>query len=157
MLFDTSRTDRSALPRPSPRPSHDPDPTENLNQKERAAMRRALVALLVTVAMTGLDLGAAGCGGSHDGSDDKTKIINVTFSGDSVTPNGERVKVGVDQPIEFVVKADKSGEMHVHSTPEQELEYAAGTTTIPLKIDKPGIITVESHALNKTIVQLEVQ
>ena len=57
-----------------------------------------------------------------------------------------------------MVKADAEGEIHVHSDPEQELEYGAGTTTLtPFKIDKPGIVEVESHALEKTIVQLEVK
>jgi phage-related baseplate assembly protein len=112
----------------------------------------------MAAAMVGLNVGVSACGGNSGSSgDDKTKVINVTFSGDSVNPNGDRIQVGVNQPIEFVVKADKAGEIHVHSTPEQELKYAAGTTTIPLKIDKPGIITVESHALNKVIVQLEVK
>ena len=66
------------------------------------------------------------------------------------------MKVG--QPIELVVKADAEGEIHVHSDPEHELEYGAGTTTLPtFTIDKPGIVEVESHALEKTIVQLEVK
>jgi hypothetical protein len=57
-----------------------------------------------------------------------------------------------------VVKADAEGEIHVHSDPEHELEYGAGTTTLAtFTIDKPGIVEVESHALEKTIVQLEVK
>ena len=63
----------------------------------------------------------------------------------------------VDQPIELVVKADEGGEIHVHSEPEQELEYGEGTTTLPLTIDKPGVVDVESHDLEKVIVQLEVK
>src|SRR6476469_957954 len=105
---------------------------------------------------------AAGCGdsssGSTGGSSGWTKTIQVTFSGDRVTPNGDRIQVSVGQPVELVVKAETAGEIHVHSTPEQELPYRAGTTTLKLKpIDKPGIIEVESHALEKTIVQLEVR
>jgi hypothetical protein len=120
-------------------------------------MRRALVVLalalcLPALAACGDEEAAPGTGG--DGT--STKTINVTIEGDSVEPNGDRVKVGVDQPIELVVKADAAGEIHVHSTPEQELEYRAGTTTLKLTIDKPGIVEVESHALEKTIVQLEV-
>ena len=93
-----------------------------------------------------------------DGKDLPTKTIDVTFEGDAVTPNGDRVEVQVDQPIELVVKADAEGEIHVHSDPEQELEYGAGTTTLPaFTIDKPGIVEVESHGLEKTIVQLEVK
>jgi len=122
-------------------------------------MRRALAALTLVVCAVGL----AGCGdddssGSGDGKDLATKTIEVTISGDSVTPNGDRVEVEVGQPVQLVVKADAAGEIHVHSDPEQELEYDAGTTTLPsFKLDKPGIVEVESHALEKTIVQLEVK
>jgi hypothetical protein len=120
-------------------------------------MRRALAALALVVCAVGL----TGCGdddSSGDGADLPTKTINVTIEGDSVTPNGDRVEVKVGQPIELVVKADAEGEIHVHSDPEQELEYGSGTTSLPsFTIDKPGIIEVESHALEKTIVQLEVK
>jgi hypothetical protein len=121
-------------------------------------IRRAL-ALLAAVACT---TALAGCGGDDSsagsGGGLPTKTINVTISGDTVTPNGDRVSVKVNQPIQLVVKADAAGEIHVHSDPEHELEYSAGTTTIrPFEIDKPGIVTVESHALEKTIVQLEVK
>jgi hypothetical protein len=120
-------------------------------------IRRALAALTLVACAVGL----SGCGGddsSGNSTDLSTKTIDVTISGDSVTPNGDRVEVKVNQPIELVVKADAQGEIHVHSDPEHELEYGAGTTTLPsFKIDKPGIVTVESHALEKTIVQLEVK
>lgn len=83
--------------------------------------------------------------------------IEVTFRGDSVTPNGDRVEVRAGAPVELVVRADRPGEIHVHSSPEQELEYDAGTTTLRLEIDQPGVVDVESHDLEKTIVQLEVR
>ena len=123
-------------------------------------MRSALAALVLVVCSVGLagcgDDGSSGSSGS--GSDLSTKTIEVTIDGDSVTPNGDRVEVKVGQPIELVVKADKEGEIHVHSSPERELEYSAGTTTLKaFTIDKPGIVEVESHALEKTIVQLEVK
>ena len=120
-------------------------------------IRRALAALTLVACGVGL----SACGGddsSGDTTDLPTKTIDVSISGDSVTPNGDRVEVKVNQPIELVVKADAQGEIHVHSDPEHELEYGAGTTTLPaFKIDKPGIVAVESHALEKTIVQLEVK
>ena len=46
----------------------------------------------------------------------------------------------------------------MHSDPEQELEYDAGSSTLHVDpIDAPGIVDVESHHLEKTIVQLEVR
>ena len=122
----------------------------------RATVRTAVLVLVLSLGLLGL----TACGGddSSGGSGDTgPKVIDVTFDGDSVTPNGDRVTVDVDQPVEFLVKADQAGEIHVHSTPEQELEYKAGTTKLTLTIDKPGLVEVESHALDKTIVQLEVQ
>ena len=83
--------------------------------------------------------------------------IEITFEGDTVTPNGERVSVPMGEEVDLVVTADQPGELHVHSTPEQELSYEAGTTTLPVTIDQPGVVEVESHDLGLTIVQLEVR
>jgi cytoskeletal protein RodZ len=83
--------------------------------------------------------------------------IEITFKGGTVTPNGERVAVPMGQEIDLVITADQPGELHVHSTPEQELSYEAGTSTLPLVIDQPGIVEVESHDPALVIVQLEVR
>jgi len=118
-------------------------------------MRRLLVALLLGVATL-----TAGCGSStgSPGSDATgTKVIDVTFSGNSVTPNGDRVSVAVGQPVELDIHADSSGEIHVHSDPEQHVPYHAGTTQASIgSFNIPGQITIESHALNKVIVVLQV-
>jgi hypothetical protein len=102
----------------------------------------------------------AGCGdddtGSPPASDSDTTTVNITFSDGSVTPNGERVEVKAGEPVELVVKADEPGELHVHSTPEQEFEYGAGTTTLELSLDQPGVVDVEAHDPKVVIVQLEV-
>lgn len=116
------------------------------------------------IAVVALLAGAAtltACGSDDEApasSGESTKSIDITFAGDTVTPNGERVEVAKGQQVEFVVTADAPGEIHVHSDPEKELEYQQGTTILKLgSFDKPGIIEVESHHLEKTIVQLEVK
>jgi hypothetical protein len=113
-----------------------------------------LLALLVGA------VGLTACGGStsQSGATKAPKVIKVTFSGGSVTPNGERVDVATGQPIKLQVTADQAGEIHVHSSPEQQLPYPKGTSTVTIKpIDAPGEVDVESHALDKVIVQLEVR
>jgi hypothetical protein len=122
-------------------------------------MRRLVAATAAALLAAAL---LAGCGGSSSSATDAsqlpTKRIDITFSGDSVTPNGQRYDVAVGQRIEFDVTADKPGEIHVHSSPEQEFEYDTGSSTIAVKpIQAPGIITVESHTLGKVILQLQVQ
>ena len=122
-------------------------------------MRRALAVLALVIC----SLGLVACGdeetpASDGGSEQEAKTINITIEGETLTPNGDRVEVKVGQPIELVVKSDAEGEIHVHSDPEQEFEYAAGTTTLIMApITRPGIVEVESHELEKTIVQLEVK
>ncbi len=122
---------------------------------------RRVCAALCSALLAGALLAGCGSGNSSEasGSDPlPTKVIDVTFSGDSVTPNGERVEVAVGQPIEFDVTADAPGEIHVHSSPEQEFEYDQGSSTIAVEpITAPGVITVESHTLDKVILQLQVQ
>jgi hypothetical protein len=115
--------------------------------------------LLATAVILGACLvGVASCGDDQgSGGSTTSRTIEITFADGTVTPNGERVKVKVGQPIELVVKADTGGEIHVHSSPEQELTYGGGTTTLRLTIDKAGVVDVESHDLDQVIVQLEVE
>ena len=112
--------------------------------------------LALLAALTAVVALVAGCSGDSSGSG-PVSTIHITFSGDSVTPQGERVEVAAGKPVTLVVEADKPGEIHVHSDPEQELAYDAGTTRLQLTLDQPGIVEVESHTLEKTILQLEVK
>jgi hypothetical protein len=119
-----------------------------------------LLTAVLVVLVGGLLLTA--CGSDDDKAPAATssgpKRIDIKFEGDSVTPSGDRVEVAIGQQVEFVVTSDAAGEIHVHSDPEQELEYQKGTTILKLgSFDKAGIIEVESHHLEKTIVQLEVK
>ncbi|MCD4526425.1 MULTISPECIES: hypothetical protein [unclassified Nocardioides] len=118
-------------------------------------MRRTLASMAVLVS-TLATVTACGDDESSNGDGAGTETIEITFEGDTVTPNAERVEVGVDQPVDLVVTADEPGEIHVHSDPEQEFAYDAGETTFELAIDRPGVVEVESHDLDVVIVQLEV-
>ena len=122
-------------------------------------MRRPAAAIASALLATAL---LAGCGDSTSstaGSDAQPpEVIDITITGDSVTPNGERVEVGVGQSIQLAVTADAPGEIHVHSSPEQEFEYDKGSTTLDLEpIAAPGVVEVESHTLDKVIVSLQAQ
>ena len=82
--------------------------------------------------------------------------VDITIKGGKVTPNGDRVEAELGAPVTLKIDADTAGEIHVHSTPEQEIEFEKGTSTHELTIDQPGIVDVEDHALEQVIVQLEV-
>lgn len=119
-------------------------------------MRR--VALLATVLTTLLALTACGsddpaadpaAGSTGDGR------IEITFEGDEA-PEVQRVPVAVGEKVEIVIKSDQAGELHVHSDPEEELEYEAGTTTLTVTVDQPGVVDIERHEPEALVLQLEV-
>ena len=119
-------------------------------------MRRTATVLTVLLCAIPILGGCREDDTSSSTSGDDTQTVEITFSDGSVTPNGERVEVKAGQPIELVVKADEPGELHVHSSPEDELPYGAGTTTLKLTLDQPGVVDVESHDPKVVILQLEV-
>ena len=45
----------------------------------------------------------------------------------------------------------------MHSTPEQEIAYDAGTSEHEITIDRPGVVEVESHEPDVIVLQLEVR
>jgi hypothetical protein len=123
---------------------------------------RRLFAALAALLLCGLALTACGEDGSSTSTSSvgaqETEKIAITIKGETVDPSGEEFDIAVGQPVEFDVTADKPGEIHVHSSPEQEFEYEAGSSTIALDpIQAPGVVTVESHTLEKTILKLKVQ
>ncbi|WP_372726955.1 hypothetical protein [Nocardioides sp.] len=120
-------------------------------------MRRLLAAAAIIALPLILSTGCSESPGPSDSAPPERQTIEITFSDGSVTPNGERVQIEAGTPIELVVKSDTAGELHVHSSPEQQLEYGAGTTTLKLTIQTPGVVDIESHSPARTIVQLEVR
>lgn len=84
------------------------------------------------------------------------KVIEITLTEDSVSPAGQRVAVDVDQPVVLRIEAARAGELHVHSSPERQVAFPAGSSEVTLVIDQPGIVDIEDHDLDKLIIQLEV-
>lgn len=128
----------------------------------RVLARLAPVVLVLTAALSA-------CGGdtgtvadppptSQSPSTDGDPVaVTVTRAGDSFTPNGERVELAVDQTLVLTIDADEAGELHVHSTPEQDISYDAGTSEHEITIDRPGVVEVESHDPDLVLLQLEVR
>ncbi|WP_141014035.1 cupredoxin domain-containing protein [Nocardioides sambongensis] len=100
----------------------------------------------------------AGCGGDEEAAgSDEPVVVEITFADGGVTPVGDRVEVQVGEPVDLEVTADEAGELHVHSDPEQELAFDAGTETFEIEIPRPGRVDIESHDLDQVIVTLIAQ
>ena len=122
--------------------------------RRTTALVSALLLTLLSLTACSDDSGSTGSTGSTGGGGKVT--IDITVKDGKVTPHGDRVKAKVGQPVTLNIDADTSGEIHVHSSPEQEIAFDKGTSTKKLTIDQPGIVDVEDHALEQVIVQLEV-
>lgn len=108
-----------------------------------------------TTPPTNGNTGNNGGNGSTDSGDGAAVSIDITFKGSSVDPNGRQIEVPVNEPIELRISADAAGELHVHTQPEQEIAYPEGESSHELTLDRPGVYEVESHDLEKIVVELE--
>lgn len=109
---------------------------------------------------TASDSGSSSSSGSDSGSGSTSSDaveVTVTREGDTFTPNGERVDLAIGQTLDLTITSDVAGELHVHSTPEQEIAYEAGTSEHEITIDRPGVVEVESHEPDQVVLQLEVR
>jgi glucose/arabinose dehydrogenase len=141
-------------------------------------LRRALVAVTATAM-----LALSGCGDSDsDSSDtptpstssastdgpktsDETSTppsvdeveVDVTITGDDVTPIAQEVELGVGETLLLNINSDRAGEVHVHSSPEQELEFEAGSSQLDITLDKPGSVDIEEHESDSLLVRVLVK
>lgn len=140
---------------------------------------RSLASTVAAVALA-LALSACGADDSPDVSGDPTPPVTSTPSETATaeptptptpTPDGtvidlrigddapavRRVKVEVGEKVVFRITAAEAGELHVHSSPEQEVAFPAGKSDVTVVIDQPGIVDVEDHHTDALLVQLEVR
>lgn len=83
--------------------------------------------------------------------------VDVTIRGNDISPNAEKVKVGLGEEITLAIVSDRDGEFHVHSTPEQVIPFGPGRSEATLSFDRPGLVDVEEHESHKLLVQFEVR
>jgi hypothetical protein len=83
--------------------------------------------------------------------------VSVRISGDRVTPNAAQLDLASGEPVVFDIESDRAGELHVHSKPEQYVEFGEGGTRAEISIDTPGSVEVEEHDTSAVVAILEVR
>jgi hypothetical protein len=84
-------------------------------------------------------------------------VLEVTIDGEDVSPNSPRIELARGEPLVIEFRSDRAGELHVHSKPEQFVEFPAGSSTQELVIETPGLVEVEEHESGAVVAQLAVQ
>ena len=133
-----------------------------LDTQTPGAAPRLLVAVpALALTLSGLLAGCGGDGGATSGTDHGDTAtgsteVDVSVDGDTISPTNKQLEVGVGDTVTLRVTADRTGELHVHSSPEQELEFAKGETDLPITLDKPGSVDVEEHASETLVLRILV-
>ena len=88
-----------------------------------------------------------------------TLIVDITMTGDTVEPNGQKIDAAVGQQVVLRVTSDIDDEVHAHTGGNGfELEVPAGQpTTGTFTLDSPGSFEVESHHREKVLVIFNVR
>mgnify|MGYP000094201217 CR=1 FL=1 len=88
--------------------------------------------------------------------DPEGTVVVVTIDGDRIEPNGASIEADLGEPVVLAITSDRAGELHVHSTPEQFLEFREGSHEYELTFEQPGVVEVEDHDTGFVIAQLQV-
>ena len=83
--------------------------------------------------------------GSASSPDDTGATLAVRVNGDDVSPTAETMELSTGDVLTVTVDADRPGELHVHASPEQYVEFGDGTTRQRITFDKPGQVDIEEH------------
>lgn len=119
----------------------------------RATRRGAVLAAAALLALTGCSSDGDDAPPAGDG---EPTTIQLTITDEEISPMGERINVEAGEPITVEITADREGSLHVHSTPEHNLDFVDGTVSHEITIDQPGIFEVELHDPDTLLVQLQV-
>lgn len=100
---------------------------------------------------------APGTAGTTEASEEpESTVLEVEIAGDDVAPNAAGVELGRSEPLLLRITSDRAGELHVHSRPEQYVEFGPGTSEHELVVDTPGSVEVEEHESGAVVAVLEV-
>lgn len=83
--------------------------------------------------------------------------LEVTIDGEKVTPNATEIDLAVGEPLTITFDTDRGGELHVHSKPEQYVEFGAGRSTRELVVQTPGSVEIEEHDTEAVVAVVEVR
>lgn len=83
--------------------------------------------------------------------------VEVTVEGDQVSPNAELLEVGVGEPVTLEITSNRAGELHVHTSPDQYVQFGPGRSTKTFTIERPGSVEVEEHDTGALVLRVLAQ
>ncbi|GGD11033.1 hypothetical protein [Nocardioides daphniae] len=81
----------------------------------------------------------------------------VTVKGTKVGPNAQELSAAPGETITIDFDTDRAGQLHVHSKPEQYVDFPAGTSAKKLVIKTPGTVEIEEHDSEAVVAVVTVK
>lgn len=81
----------------------------------------------------------------------------VTVKGTKVGPNAQELSAAPGESITIDFDTDRAGQLHVHSKPEQYVDFPAGTSSKKLVIETPGTVEIEEHDSEAVVAVVTVK
>lgn len=122
--------------------------------RSRVTARGAALAAALVLVLAGCSTDSETEG--EETTDAPPETVKISITDDGISPLGERIEIPRNVSVPIEITADREGSLHVHSTPEQELDFIDGVTAHDLTIDRPGIVEVELHDPDVVVLQLKV-
>jgi major membrane immunogen (membrane-anchored lipoprotein) len=121
----------------------------------------AVVLFVAAVFLTGCggDTGTVSSSPNPSGENSSDEVVvDISIKDGTVTPQGARVDATVGQKVTLHITSDADEAIHVHSEPEHEYELGPGDDVKKsFTVHTPGVVAVEAHHLDLTIVRVVVR
>jgi glucose/arabinose dehydrogenase len=82
--------------------------------------------------------------------------LAVTVAGSDVSPTARTIRMSTGDVLTLQITSDRPGELHVHSTPEQYVDFGRGESRHEIELETPGQIDVEEHDSGALVARLLV-
>lgn len=83
--------------------------------------------------------------------------LSVQVTGADVSPNAQAIDLAPGEVLSISVVADRAGQLHIHSKPDQYVDFTAGTTSAQISIDTRGVVDIEEHDTEAVVARVTVQ
>jgi hypothetical protein len=83
--------------------------------------------------------------------------LEVQVKGERIDPTNKTFEMTTGQTLTLDITSDRPGELHVHSSPAQELEFGKGRTRLEVTLNQAGQVDIEEHASDSLIARVLVK
>lgn len=81
-------------------------------------------------------------------------VLTVQVDKDRVRPNSAQLEVDTGQELRIRMESTRAVELHVHSSPEQTLDFEAGRSSKTITFERAGVVEIEEHGGSEQVVAI---